>query len=84
MPAATDADAAIEMLGDSVRVVLDGGPVSGTASSTIVAATGERPRLLRAGAIPTDELRTFLAGHGAELDTGDDELPEGGGAADSA
>jgi len=68
LPAATDADAAIEMLGDSVRVVLDGGPARGTTASTILAVTGERPRLLRAGAIPTDELRTFLAGHDVELD----------------
>ncbi len=71
MPAATDADAAIDMLGDAVRVVLDGGPVpGGTTPSTIIAATGERPRLLRAGAIPTDELRTFLAGQGTALDEG--------------
>jgi tRNA threonylcarbamoyl adenosine modification protein (Sua5/YciO/YrdC/YwlC family) len=82
MPAATGADAAIGMLGDAVSVVLDGGPVgaAGAEPSTIVAATGERPRLLRAGAIPTEELRTFLAGQGVELDTGRDE----GGPADSA
>ena len=85
MPAAVDAEAAIGMLGDSVRVVLDSGPVpGGTAPSTIVAATGERPRLLRAGAIPTDELRIFLAGQGTELDTGPDEPPSGGSPADSA
>lgn len=70
MAAATTADEAIAMLGNSVRVVLDGGPVRGTAASTIISATGDAPRLLRAGAIGTEELRTFLAGHGVELDDG--------------
>lgn len=67
MPAATTAGEAISMLGSSVRVVLDGGPVAGTGASTIIAATGDQPRLLRAGAIPTEELRTFLSGQGVDL-----------------
>ena len=67
-PAATDADEAERMLGESVEVVLDGGPRSGTASSTIVDCTGPRPRVLREGVLDAVELKAFLEGLGAELD----------------
>ena len=40
-PAATDADEAERMLGDSVEVVLDDGPSPGTTASTILDCTGE-------------------------------------------
>lgn len=36
--------------------VLDGGPTPGGAPSTVVDATGERPRLLREGAVPWAEV----------------------------
>ncbi len=38
-PAATDADAAEEMLGDAVAVIVDAGPSAGGEASTIVDAT---------------------------------------------
>jgi L-threonylcarbamoyladenylate synthase len=60
-PAATDADRAAEMLGDSVAVVLDGGPTVDDRPSTIVDCTAGRPRVLRLGAVPVAELRTVLA-----------------------
>jgi L-threonylcarbamoyladenylate synthase len=60
-PAATDADQAAEMLGESVAVVLDGGPTVDDRPSTIVDCTGARPRVLRVGAVPVEELRTVLA-----------------------
>lgn len=41
-------------LGDSVAMVLDGGPVEVGLESTIVDTTGEVPRLLRPGGIPRD------------------------------
>ncbi len=41
-PAATDADAAEEMLGTSVAVILDAGPTPGSEPSTIVDVTGTR------------------------------------------
>lgn len=72
-PAATDADQAGEMLGDSVSVLLDGGPTVDDRPSTIVDCTGEQPRVLRVGAIPTEELRTLLAGDEVALD----DLTEG-------
>jgi tRNA A37 threonylcarbamoyladenosine synthetase subunit TsaC/SUA5/YrdC len=46
MPAATDADAAEGMLGESVRVLLDAGPSAGEVPSTIVDVTGEPGRVL--------------------------------------
>ena len=38
------------MLGERVAIVVDGGPTPGREASTIVDATGDRPRLLRRGA----------------------------------
>jgi tRNA threonylcarbamoyl adenosine modification protein (Sua5/YciO/YrdC/YwlC family) len=60
-PAATDADAAMEMLGEVVDVVIDGGTSPGGEASTIVDATHDRPRVLRVGAIPLSELDAALA-----------------------
>ena len=60
-PAAQDADEAIEMLGAAVDVVVDGGAAPGGVASTIIDATGERPRLLRAGAIPVEDIDAVLA-----------------------
>lgn len=57
---ATDADAADRMLGDRVSVVLDGGPTAGETPSTIVDVTTDRPRILRAGAVPAGELAAVL------------------------
>ncbi|GAA3665816.1 L-threonylcarbamoyladenylate synthase [Nocardioides ginsengisoli] len=60
-PPALDADAAEEMLGESVAVVIDGGTSPGGVASTIIDATGERPRLLRLGAIAVADLDAVLA-----------------------
>jgi L-threonylcarbamoyladenylate synthase len=81
-PAATDADAAERMLGEFVEVILDGGPSSGSAASTIVDCTGSRPRILREGAIRADELAPVFLGLGTELEVDDpepddDETPPG-------
>jgi len=59
MPAAVDAVEAEEMLGESVIVYLDGGPVSGAVASTILDVTGETPRVLREGAISLARLQEF-------------------------
>jgi L-threonylcarbamoyladenylate synthase len=67
-PAATNADQAAEMLSDKVAVILDGGPTFDDRPSTIVDCTAARPRILRAGAVPTDELRTLLAESGVDLE----------------
>lgn len=63
-PAASTAQGADEMLGDSVAVYLDDGE-GGTVPSTIVDATAlVRPdgklRIVREGAVPADEIRELL------------------------
>jgi tRNA threonylcarbamoyl adenosine modification protein (Sua5/YciO/YrdC/YwlC family) len=65
-PAAIDAPSAVSMLGESVSVFLDDGPVATGVASTIIDATGlagrgERiVRVLRDGAISRAELREVL------------------------
>ncbi len=59
-PAARTVDEAVGMLGESVGVYLDGGPVSEGRPSTIVDCTGETPVTLRLGAITQDELDEAL------------------------
>lgn len=68
-PAATDAAAAAAMLADRVAVIVDGGASAGGVPSTIVDATGERPRLLRLGAITVDQLDEALAETGLTVET---------------
>ena len=60
-PAATDADEAERMLGDTVRVLLDGGPTPGAVASTIVDCTGQQGRLLRSGVVPLATLNEIVA-----------------------
>ncbi|WP_298583555.1 L-threonylcarbamoyladenylate synthase, partial [uncultured Kocuria sp.] len=66
-PAASTAQAAVDMLGDSVELYLDGGarPVGGPAdadpvSSTIVDCTGETPLLVRHGTVSLARLRSVV------------------------
>jgi L-threonylcarbamoyladenylate synthase len=67
MPAATDADAAESMLGDSVDVLLDGGPTAGPVPSTIVDVTGETGRVLRLGAVSLERLNEIVTPIGASV-----------------
>ena len=67
-PAATDADQAAGMLADRGAVILDGGPTDDDRPSTIVDCTAARPRVLRVGAVPVQELRTVLAASETALD----------------
>lgn len=59
-PPATTADDAVEQLGESVAVYLDGGKCPGDVPSTIVDLTGSVPRLLRPGVITPDRLREVV------------------------
>ncbi|GGY01735.1 L-threonylcarbamoyladenylate synthase [Streptomyces tanashiensis] len=59
-PAPQDCDAAQGMLGDSVSVYLDGGPIPGIVPSSIVDVTGKVPVLLREGALSPEELRKVV------------------------
>ena len=66
-PAALDADAAEEMLGDEVSVIVDAGPVSGGEASTIIDVTGDQGRILRRGALGLERLNAVLEPLGATL-----------------
>jgi tRNA threonylcarbamoyl adenosine modification protein (Sua5/YciO/YrdC/YwlC family) len=83
MPAARTVDEAEEMLGDRVRVYLDGGPSSSDVPSTILDVTGPRPRVLRRGAIPLSRLRDFdKRVYNAFTDVVDDDEDDGTDAED--
>lgn len=58
-PAATMAHAR-DQLGDSVSVYLDGGPSGDPVASTIVDLTDGVPRILREGAVPTEQIAEVL------------------------
>jgi L-threonylcarbamoyladenylate synthase len=66
-PAATDADEAVEMLGDDVAVVVDAGESPGGEASTIIDVTGSHGRVLRRGALSLEELNAVLEPLGATL-----------------
>lgn len=66
-PAATDADQAVEMLGDVVAVIVDDGDSPVGESSTIVDATGSQGRVLRLGALSLERLNEVLEPLGATL-----------------
>jgi len=66
-PAATDADQALEMLGEEVAVIVDGGPSPRAEASTIVDATGAQGRILRRGALSLEQLNKVLEPLGASL-----------------
>ena len=66
-PAATDADQAEEMLGESVAVIVDDGDSPVGEASTIVDATGSQGRVLRLGALSLERLNDVLEPLGATL-----------------
>jgi tRNA threonylcarbamoyl adenosine modification protein (Sua5/YciO/YrdC/YwlC family) len=59
-PPPSEIPAVVEQLGDHVGVFFDAGPAPDGPASSIVDLTGKRPRLLREGAIPADELERVL------------------------
>jgi L-threonylcarbamoyladenylate synthase len=69
----TTADDAERALGGSVAVILDGGPSPLGEASTIIDVTGERPSVIRFGAIGRTQLERVL-GPGALFP---DQTPEG-------
>ena len=57
---ATTADDARAQLGEDVAVYLDGGPAPAAQASTIVDVTGPVPRILRVGAVTTEQVAEVL------------------------
>ncbi len=64
-PPATTVEEAMDQLGETVTVYLDGGPSGEPVPSSIVDVTGPVPRLLRAGAVTEEQLREVAS----DLDT---------------
>jgi L-threonylcarbamoyladenylate synthase len=60
-PPATNVDDAVEQLGESVAVYLDGGPTGVAVPSTIIDVTGSVPRVLRVGEVALEALREVVA-----------------------
>ena len=60
LPEAGDAAGILAQLGDAIDLILDGGPAHGGPSSTVVDCTGERPIILRAGAVPVQRVAAIL------------------------
>ena len=63
-PEARDADEIEQLLAGAIDLILDGGPARGGPASTVVDVTEAEPRLLRAGAIPADDIERCLASAG--------------------
>jgi L-threonylcarbamoyladenylate synthase len=59
-PPASDANMALEQLGDTVDVYLDGGPSGDPVASTIVDLTADTPRILREGAVTANQVSEVL------------------------
>jgi L-threonylcarbamoyladenylate synthase len=68
LPEARDATEILAQLGDGVDLVLDGGPARGGPPSTVVDCTGERPVVLREGAIPATRIAAILDAAGIDHD----------------
>lgn len=70
-PPALDGDAVRIALGDRLDLILDGGPVHGGLSSTVVTCAEGPPRVLRVGAIPPRLLAAVLDDAGLAHALGD-------------
>lgn len=64
-PDARTADEAVQALGGSVDLVLDGGPVPGGTASTVVRVSGAKVEVLREGAIPAAQIMAVAGGAAA-------------------
>jgi tRNA A37 threonylcarbamoyladenosine synthetase subunit TsaC/SUA5/YrdC len=73
LPAATEAAAAEGMLGDSVEVVLDGGPSPKGEASTILDVRLSQPRLLRLGALSVAAINDVIQPLGATVIEDDED-----------
>jgi L-threonylcarbamoyladenylate synthase len=65
-PELPDALSIAATLGEAISLVLDGGPAPGGPASTVVDCTRERPRVVRAGAVPPSLIAEALEASGIE------------------
>lgn len=68
-PEGRDATELADQIGDDIELILDGGPAHGGPASTVVDCTGDRPTILRAGAIAPERIAEVLAAAGISLET---------------
>ncbi len=73
---ARDAQEILERLGDSLALVIDGGPMRGGPASTVVDCTLEWPSILRDGAIPSSDIAAALTEAGVAHAIGDWDVDE--------
>ncbi|MDP9483775.1 MAG: L-threonylcarbamoyladenylate synthase [Chloroflexota bacterium] len=67
-PEGRDAAEIEELFGHLIELVLDGGPAQGGPASTVIDASGDRPQVLRPGAIPVARLIEILESGGIAHD----------------
>ena len=70
LPEARDAAEIKAQLGDAVELIVDGGRAHGGPASTVVDCTGDRPTVLRDGAIPRARIVEILEVAGVAHDIG--------------
>jgi tRNA threonylcarbamoyl adenosine modification protein (Sua5/YciO/YrdC/YwlC family) len=73
LPEAPDAAAILAQLGDSIELILDGGPAHGGPASTVVDCSAAAPVVLREGAVPLGRLIEILDEAGVRHRLGHDE-----------
>jgi L-threonylcarbamoyladenylate synthase len=73
LPEATDAAEIQAQLGDSIDLILDAGQAHGGPASTVVDCTGERPRVLRVGAVSLERVAAILDAVGVAHDLGNED-----------
>lgn len=69
-PEARDAASIVAQFGETIDLVLDGGPAPGGPASTIVDCAGAQPSIVRAGAVPIESVAAILAAAGIALAAG--------------
>jgi L-threonylcarbamoyladenylate synthase len=62
MKGARDAERILSYFPQGIDCILDAGPVPGGTGSTVVDLTGDRPKVLREGAIPSKDISAVLRG----------------------
>ena len=67
-PEASDAGQIAAQLGDAIELIVDGGVAHGGPASTVVDCSGATARVLRAGAIPVEQVTAILAQAGLAVE----------------
>ena len=63
-PSATTTDGVLSQLGETLDLIVNGGPTPGGAPSTVLDLTQDPPRLIREGALPIHPLMALITAEG--------------------